>query len=211
MSDTQTKFSAKFWNKAARKYAARPVADEESYQHKLQFTRERFPDDARVFEFGCGTGSTAITHAPLVQSVHAIDVSPVMIQIAHERAAADGVTNVTFETGTIESFTSKTPFDVVLGLSILHLLPDRRAAIAKAFALLKPGGFFASSTACVADIMPAFRFVAPAARLVGLAPYVDIFSGDVLREEMRAAGFEIEVDWQPHKRASLFLIARKPA
>lgn len=59
--------SAKFWDQVAAGYARRPIADEAAYQKKLQVTREYFQPSMNVLEFGCGTGSTAIAHAPLVK------------------------------------------------------------------------------------------------------------------------------------------------
>jgi len=58
--------SAKFWDKVAERYSRQPVADEAAYQEKLQVTREYFQPYMEVLEFGCGTGSTAIEHAPYV-------------------------------------------------------------------------------------------------------------------------------------------------
>jgi cyclopropane fatty-acyl-phospholipid synthase-like methyltransferase len=37
--------------------------------------------DMEVLEFGCGTGSTAIVHAPHVKELRAIDISEKMIGI----------------------------------------------------------------------------------------------------------------------------------
>ena len=74
--------SAKFWDKIAEKYAKQPIADEASYQKKLQVTQEYFTPEMEVLEFGCGTGSTAIIHAPYVKQIRAIDISENMIAIA---------------------------------------------------------------------------------------------------------------------------------
>ena len=41
--------------------------------------------------------STAISHAPYVKHIHAIDISSKMIEIAHGKVDAEKVTNVTFE------------------------------------------------------------------------------------------------------------------
>ena len=69
-------------------YSRRPVADEAAYQHKLEKTREYLTPEMSVFEFGCGTGTTGIHHAPYVKSVRAIDVSKNMIDIARGKAAS---------------------------------------------------------------------------------------------------------------------------
>ncbi len=81
-----------FWESIAQRYAKTPVADEAAYQQKLKTTREFMPTDARVFEFGCGTGSTAIAHGPYAGHIHAIDISANMLDIARSKAAEAGVT-----------------------------------------------------------------------------------------------------------------------
>jgi ubiquinone/menaquinone biosynthesis C-methylase UbiE len=93
-----------------------------------------------VLEFGCGTGSTAISHAPYVKHIQAIDFSSEMIAIAQAKADSAQVQNVTFAPATIDDL--KVPdesFDAVLGLNVLHLLNDREAVITKVYRMLKPG------------------------------------------------------------------------
>ena len=51
---------SKFWDRIADSYARKPVADEDAYQRKLRITRDYFEPEMDVFEFGCGTGSTAL-------------------------------------------------------------------------------------------------------------------------------------------------------
>ena len=60
---------SKFWNKRADKYSQRPIADESAYQKKLETTRRYFQPDMEILEIGCGTGSTAIAHAPFVKHI----------------------------------------------------------------------------------------------------------------------------------------------
>ncbi|MCZ6888996.1 MAG: class I SAM-dependent methyltransferase, partial [Gammaproteobacteria bacterium] len=113
--------SGKFWDRIAPRYSKQPVADEAAYQNKLQVTREYLRPDMQVLEFGCGTGSTAITHAPHVKHIQAIDISAKMIEIAQRKADANNVENITFKRSTIDEFGAPDQtFDAVLGLSILH-------------------------------------------------------------------------------------------
>ena len=74
--------SPRFWDKIAVKYSRRPIADEASYQKKLEKSQAYFRPDTEVLEFGCGTGGTAIIHASHVKHIRAIDISPRMIEIA---------------------------------------------------------------------------------------------------------------------------------
>ncbi len=78
--------SSKFWDKIAEKYSKQPIADEASYQKKLEVTRGYLQPEMEVLEFGCGTGSTALIHAPYVKHIRAIDISSKMIAIAKAKA-----------------------------------------------------------------------------------------------------------------------------
>jgi SAM-dependent methyltransferase len=200
-----------FWDRLADKYAAQPIADEEAYRIKLARTQAHMTPDMDIFEFGCGTGGTAITHAPHVRSVRAVDFSARMLEKARDRAARAGVSNVTFEQGDITRMAiPPASYDMVLGLSILHLLKDKDAVIARVFDILKPGGRFVSSTACIGDSMRWFGAIAPLGRALGLLPVLNVMSHDQLRQAMTSAGFTIEHDWRPNPNAAVFLIARKP-
>jgi 2-polyprenyl-3-methyl-5-hydroxy-6-metoxy-1,4-benzoquinol methylase len=202
---------ARFWNRMARRYARMKIPDEASYRHKLDRTRSYLTPEAQVFEFGCGTGTTALNHAPHVAHIRAVDFAPEMIAIAREKANAQGIANVAFAAGTIEDEPAAPVWDMVMAHSVLHLVSDRDAAIARAFAMLKPGGNFVSSTICLSDGLWFMRPVLPLMRLVRLAPRrVAFFTSADLRAAVKRAGFEIVEDWQPGRRSALFLVARKP-
>ncbi len=203
--------STKFWDRMAKGYARRPVADEASYQKKLEITRGYVKPDMAVLEFGCGTGSTAIAHAAYVNHIQAIDLSANMLEIARSKAADAGVSNVTFHQASIDAFEAPDEsFDAILGLSILHLLTDRNAAIAKVYRMLKPGGIFVSSTVCLGDSMKWLKPIAPTiGRLFGLVIRV-LTSADLLRS-LTEAGFTIEQEWQPSPKKAVFIVAKKPA
>lgn len=202
--------SARFWDKVAERYAQKPVADEAAYRRKLEVTREYFRPDMEVLEFGCGTGSTAISHAPYVKHIVALDVSVKMLDIARAKAEAANVRNVTFRQSAIEDLAAPdASFDAVLGMSILHLVADRDAVIARVHRLLKPGGIFVTSTACLGDGMKFIRYVAPLGQLLGLMPGVKVFTEAELAKSIAGAGFSIEHQWRPDKRAAVFIVARR--
>jgi ubiquinone/menaquinone biosynthesis C-methylase UbiE len=151
---------SRFWDRIAKKYAARPVPDEGIYQTKLAKTREYLNPESMVFEFGCGTGSTSILHAHHVNHILATDISPAMIAIAREKAAAAGISNVTFECTEIHDMQlPDASIDLVMAHSILHLLSDPAAVLARMHALLRPGGVIVSSTLCPGEANAVIRFL----------------------------------------------------
>ncbi len=205
---------ATFWDRTAEKYFKQPIADPEAYAEKLRLTRSYLSQKMEALEFGCGTGGTALELAPHVKHLRAIDVSPKMIDIANGQLAETTVDNVTFECRDIADFDdAPESFDAVFGMSILHLVRARAEIIGKIHRLMKPGGVFASSTACIADTMPWFRLIAPIGRVFGAFPYVEIFTADQLVKELMDAGFVIEEQWRPKdgKAIAVFIVARKPA
>mgnify|MGYP001319442724 CR=1 FL=1 len=106
-----------------------------------------------VLEFGCGTGSTAIVHAPYVKHIQAIDISSKMVEIAQGKADAKNIENVTFQRSTIDEFSvPDQTFDAVLGFSTLHFLENKGEVIARVHKMLRPGGIFVTSTACIGDM-----------------------------------------------------------
>ena len=206
--------SAAFWDRTADRYAASPIANEAAYQTKLAATQRLLRPDMDIFEFGCGTGSTALLHAPHVRHIRAVDFSSRMIEIAKGKAQKGGIENVSFEQGAIETIDlAPQSLDMVLALSVLHLLRKKEAAIAKVFAALKPGGYFVSSTACVREMVPALSLITPITNRFnfGLLPYLDMMNSGQLRRAITDAGFAIEHQWQPNRKSALFVIARKPA
>jgi ubiquinone/menaquinone biosynthesis C-methylase UbiE len=204
-----------FWDRVADGYSRRPIADEDAYRTKLEVTRSYFRPDMEVLEFGCGTGSTALAHAPFVKHIKAIDFSAKMIEIARGKAKIDGVGNVTFAQGDITTLdTPDQSYDAVLGLNILHLLKETDVVVANVYRMLKPGGVFVTSTACLGDRMwmlmkIAERVIVPAGRLVGLLPQLKVLSTSELVGCLTGAGFEIAHHWQPGKWEAVFIVARK--
>ena len=199
-----------FWDLMAKSYSKSTIADEASYQIKLEKTREYLHPDTELFEFGCGTGSTAILHAPFVKHILATDGSRKMIKIAQEKAETADIQNITFEATTIDdSVPTKETYDVVMGMSILHLVKDEKTVIAKVYDTLKPGGVFISSTACLGKTSILITLLSKVSWIVGLT--INVFTSEELQASLVEAGFEIEHVWRPDGEGikATFIIAKK--
>ncbi|MCW9035954.1 MAG: methyltransferase domain-containing protein [Rhodospirillales bacterium] len=200
----------RFWDRYAKGYAKRPIADEAAYQTKLKLTQEHLKPDMEVLEFGCGTGTITLHHAPFVKHIRAIDISKNMIEISKTKARDANVTNVAFEQLKIDDLKENdSTYDVVMGHSILHLLDDKEKAINKVHRLLKPGGLFISTTTCLGGKLWALRAILPIGHFFGLLPMVKFFTKEELETALKDNGFQIDHIWQSGKPKGIFIIARK--
>lgn len=202
---------SKFWDRFAHKYSLSPIPNQQIYEKKLAMTQQYLAPEKSVLEFGCGTGSTAIIHAPFVKHIKATDFSKNMIAIAQKKAKEKNISNITFEcTEVTDIDEQQEQFDVILGLNILHLLKNKEKTLSKVYSLLKPGGVFVTSTACLQEhnCLKHLKFIAPLGRFLGLLPFVKIFSKNELISLHEKVGFKKEIEWSPDK-VSLFMISRK--
>lgn len=201
--------SKKFWDRSAEKYIKSPIKDEAVYRKKLAITREFLGLDSKVLEFGCGSGNTAIFHAPYVEHIVATDISDKMIEVAQRKAVEAGVKNIVFRQGTLNSLELRDEsFDAVLGLNVLHLLEDVDEAISNVYRILRDGGVFVSSTSLIAEINVVFRWLISGMQILGLAPFVSRFTKNQFILKLLKSGFIIEREWRANHE-SVFIVARK--
>lgn len=200
----------KIWDRFAKGYAKSPVSNEAAYQEKLRITRTYFTPQSEVLEIGCGTGTTAVSHAPFVKHIHAIDVSAKMLEFAKAKADAANASNMTFACENIDGLSRNgTSYDVIMAHSILHLIDDKDAVISATYDMLKPGGVLVSSTACISGRKLFLRSALAIGKGLGLLPLVRFFSPEELMQSMTDAGFTIEQHWQPENDDAVFVVARK--
>lgn len=109
---------------------------------RLLAIAEAGESDACV-DLGAGTGFVALELAPLVASVLAVDISPVMAKSLAARAAEAGLKNVRTEVADLRTFgLPAASADLIVSSYALHHLRDRdkRALAVQAAGWLRPGG-----------------------------------------------------------------------
>jgi len=201
-----------FWNLIARHYAKQPIANQEAYQMKLNQTQAYLDKSSKVLEFGCGTGSTALYHAPKIDSILGIDISKNMIAIAQEKAKNRGLDNAEFLCTTLDQFNQvaeSDSYDMIMAHSILHLVEDRNKDIRELSNLLKPNGYFISSTICMKDSFAFLKFFTTLGHLIGVLPLVKYFSQIELEKSFEDAGLTVLQSWKPGPKEATFIIAQK--
>lgn len=100
------------------------------------------PTDS-VIDLGCGTGAFVLTAARHCRKVHAVDVSPAMLELL--RRKAQGLENVkTHHAGFLTYRHEDEPADAVVSVAALHHLPDfwKAVALKRIAEMLRPGGRF---------------------------------------------------------------------
>lgn len=206
---TSTGTAKRFWNWTAERYSRQAIADEASYQQKLELTQKYLSPESRVVEFGCGTGSTAVVHAPKVADYLGIDVAENMVGIARAKASDAGLSNLRFQVGTLEDAgLTDESCDAVVALNILHLVPDLGRTLETVAQILKPQGWFVSSTICLEDVQGGLRWLGQATRALPFLPTVQSFSAEALDAKFLRAGFTIE-ERLDQRAGIVFRVARK--
>lgn len=200
-----------FWDRAAFKYAKRPIKDIRAYKQTMERTCSYLTQRDNVLELGCGTGSTAMLLAGSVNRITASDISSAMIAIARDKAADHNIDNIEFRRATpFDTGFQDRAYDAVLAFNLLHLMEDTKATIARVNSLLNPGGFFISKTPCLARQAWFLRPLVGAMRLFRRAPAVSFLSIPELEGHVKDAGFTIlETGNYPASPPSRFIVARK--
>lgn len=205
--------SPQFWNALAERYAAKPVEDPDAFEKKIAATKALIQPTHRVLDIGCGTGSFCLRLADTGAEIHGLDFASGMIDIAERKRAAQGASNVQFHTDDVtQGFFGFEPgsLDGVFAYSLLHLVEDPLATLERMYALLAPGGYFVSSTLCLADSRIPYRPILTVMRWLGKAPMVHCFRKSTFLKDVRAAGFQdLHEPEVGAAREVAFLVARK--
>lgn len=207
----------KFWDKQAAKYDDGERRFEPVFDTVLARTRSLLHETDAVLDFGCATGTKTLALAPCVEKIHGLDFSKEMIHEATRRQREAGIDNAVFTRGTL--FGCEFPeghFDRIVSYGVLHLLEDSDAAIRRIRALLKPGGLFVATTACMKDPMALrsrleFGFFLLVKRLRLVQLHVELMTVADVENLVERAGFElVEKEAIFHGITISYLVARKP-
>lgn len=146
--------SEKFWDKQAGKYDYSERRFQPVFDRILRITKNYLSISDIVLDYGCATGTKTLELAKHVNQIHGIDISSKMIEDAARKATETNIINTGFSQGTIfDNDFKNSSFDKITAYGILHLIKEENDVIKKIWDLLKAGGLFILSTACLNDKM----------------------------------------------------------
>lgn len=144
--------SEKFWDSVAKKSGKRFAKLSQTAWKTVESIRAYLSQDDVVLDFGCGPGTITQEIASRVQAVEAMDLSSGMIDVATRKAEEAGIANVRFvQASLFDERYKKEAFDAILAFNILHYLEELPKVMQRINTLLKPGGLFISSIACLRE------------------------------------------------------------
>lgn len=133
-------FSAKYYDQIAEYIDYNEIVD---YVEELVFHTGKEPQ--KILDLGCGTGTVALILKDRGCEISGIDPSKEMIDIAKEKAKADGW-DIPFSVGTAQDLNIKNKYELVLSLSdcINHIIEPNnvKKAFKNVFDSLQEGGLF---------------------------------------------------------------------
>ncbi len=121
----------------------RRLHDQASTLEELLHCDTRYSPVSRVLEAGCGTGAQTVILARNSPGARftSVDISPVSLARAAERARKAGLSNVTFHQADVHHLPfQQGTFDHVFVCFLLEHLPDPVRALNQLGAALRPGG-----------------------------------------------------------------------
>ena len=207
----------KFWDKQATRYDKGEKHYAQFYEDIIARTGKYLGLSDNVLDFGCATGTKTLELAKKVNHIHGLDISAGMIREATRKKDESMITNASFSQGTIFSAgLEKASFDAVVAYAVIHLLDDKENVIRSIHELLKPGGLFISTTACLKDRMNLINRLDVTSYLflnsMGLFPlHLNLFRHADVEKLIEAQNFQIiEAEKVFNGMTASFIVARSP-
>ena len=204
--------SEKFWDLVSNLFGkSEKKIDAASTSFKtIEATKNLLDRNDVVLDYGCGPGTLTIEIAEGVKTIHAIDISSGMIEVAKGKAANRNIENVDFEhSGLFDEQFKKESFDAILAFNILHFIEDTPKVMSRINDLLKPGGTFISATACLGERRTFLSMLMFVLTKIGLVPKMKFFKISELEHLISSGDFTIENNKSYSRIPDCFIIAKK--
>ena len=154
-----------------------------------------------VADIGAGTGyfSIRLARSEAAPTVYAVDIEPSMVSYLRERAAKEGLNNVTAVQAAADQPNLPEPVDLILIVDTYHHIGDREAYFRRLVKSLRPGGRVA-----IIDFKPD----SPEG-----PPKEFRFPPEKFKSEMGKAGYKLAAqhDFLPRQQFLIFQVEGQPS
>jgi 2-polyprenyl-3-methyl-5-hydroxy-6-metoxy-1,4-benzoquinol methylase len=181
-----------FWDKRAAKFDKKDKSNSLWRKARFDAIREFLKEDDHLLDFGCASGGLSVELSKNVQSVHGIDISPKMIEIAEANCKELEVSNATFESGNLldEQFSNQ-KYDKILAYYIIHLLEDPEVVLNRLHQLLSADGIVIAEIPCIGSTVKLKQgLIGLISKIRGL-PFLHKFTTTELASLFEKFNFEI--------------------
>jgi ubiquinone/menaquinone biosynthesis C-methylase UbiE len=144
--------------KQAAPFAAAAEIRNEDTLARIVAMAQAGPDDT-VLDVACGPGLLACAFARVARHVTGIDLTPEMLERARAQQRAQGLDNLTWQEGDVQSLPyADATFSIVSARFLFHHLLDPCAVLTEMRRVCRPGGrIVVADAAPAADKAPAFN------------------------------------------------------
>ena len=191
-NNNRTRKEQKFWSKNASSYDQSIIGKYwKIYPSLLDKIAQDVETGGNVLEVATGTGLIALKIASAADQVHAIDISPQMIDEAKKKAEEKRIDNVAFSMEDAYALPfGDGIFDTVICCNALHNMKHPGDALSEIRRVLKPGGRFISIIAGVGESFK-FKIALTISTLIGKLPVFHKLNLEEFADFIENSGFVV--------------------
>ena len=202
--------SEPFWNRVAKRTNNSSQKPNDKTLKIIQNLQKSLKPKYKVLDFACGSGIIATEISKYVNTVHGIDISSQMIEIANNRKIEQNLNNVTFSRATLfDENIQIASFDVITAFNILHYLDDKEIFMNRINEILKPNGIFISSTIYTKEKKTFLFYFFAIVNTLKIMPKINFYSSQELENNILNGNFTMLESFDISPMPERFIIVKK--
>jgi 2-polyprenyl-3-methyl-5-hydroxy-6-metoxy-1,4-benzoquinol methylase len=202
--------SERFWNLLSKGFDSNEKKSPSGPSKLVENTIQYLNSNDIVLDIGCATGTYSFQFAKFVKEIHGIDISSKMIESAKSKTLDLKIENMDFFYTTIfDDRFKKESYDVIIAFNVLHFFEDNQLAVKRINELLKPGGTFISTTACLGEENSFVSIILKFFVKIGIVPLMHFYKISDIKQLLESGDFQIIENSNYSKTSSNCYIAAK--